>query len=221
MGSGYGVIEYAGGSSLGIVGTLRTPDYLDFLQPLAIVPTQDSAMKNENVAVLVVVARTPSAVAALASTVASLLDADDDSKVKIRTSSVLAELRGVIGDQLADSGRALVLILFASSALLTAFVLLALILMKRKDFGRRRALGATRGSIVGLILIQTTGIALFGSMLGTCSALGYLAASGSALPDASYCAALCICSVFVAIVGSVIPAVVAATREPIRELRVP
>ncbi len=102
-----------------------------------------------------------------------------------------------------------------------AILLYGLVMMRRKDFGRRRALGATRSLIVTLLLAQTAILAVIGITIGTAASTIILRISGDPLPGLAFMGALGILTLATAMIAAAIPAIIASRREPIRELRVP
>ena len=92
--------------------------------------------------------------------------------------------------------------------------------MRRKDYGRRRALGASRSFIISLLLTQTALLALVGSIIGAILATAILLIMGDPLPGIPFTAAVTVLAILASALGAVIPAIVASRREPIRELRV-
>lgn len=203
-----------------IAGEAEVPDHLRFLEPLVLVPRSDESADPE-IALLVVTAARPELVATLADVVQSVLGLSDPSKAKLSTSEDLATLRGLIGGELVTFGRSLVLALFAVSGLLVAAILYGLVMMRRKDFGRRRALGATRGLIITLLLIQIGVLSAVGAFAGAFAAFIALAVSGDPQPSPEYYIAICVMAMTASLVAAVAPAVVASRRDPLEELRVP
>ncbi len=208
------------GSEYSVVGTIVPPAYLDSYEPLLLYP-QAVPGTPQKIASFVVIAKQADQVAALATTITSLLGAVDPSKVNVTTSAQLAELRGLVEGQLGGFNTSLVLLVFALTAVLVAVILYALVIMRRKDFGRRRALGATRGTIIALLLIQTGITAIIGAVLGCAGALVYLAITGDPLPGPTFVLATGILAVLIATVAALVPAIAASRRDPIHELRVP
>jgi putative ABC transport system permease protein len=100
-------------------------------------------------------------------------------------------------------------------------ILTGLVILRRKDFGRRRALGATRALIVCLVLTQTLGLAAGGAVLGTAIATLVLSFDGDPLPGIAFTSGICVLAIAVSLVAAVVPATFASRRDPIRELRVP
>ncbi len=207
------------GDDYAIAGRISTPDYLQFLEPIILVP-QDAAAPAP-VSVLVVVASRPDLVAPVSQAVQSLLSVDDITKVKLSTSKQLATLRALIEGQLGSFGRNLVIVIFALTAVLVAAILYGLVMLRRKDFGRRRALGASQALIIGLLLTQVATLALAGALLGSVAAAIALAATGDPLPGLDFFTSICVLAIAISVIAAVIPALAAARRDPLTELRVP
>ena len=209
------------GANYAVGGEIRTPDYLEMLEPLVIVPRTAGSDANETVSVLVVIASRPDLVTPVAQAVQSVLAVDDPSKIKITTSEALATLRALVQGQLGSFGRNLVIVIFALTAVLVAAILYGLVMLRRKDFGRRRALGASRGLIVALLLIQMVALSALGAIAGTGIALASLLLTGDPLPGPAFLAALAVLAVTVGILAAIVPAIAASRRDPLKELRVP
>ena len=214
-----GGLTAAAGGDYAVAGQIPVPDYLDFLQPLIVVP--QAADQIGTVSVLVVIASRPDLVAPVSQAVQSVLAVDDPTKVKISTSESLATLRALIEGQLGSFGRNLVVVIFALTAILVAAILYGLVMLRRKDFGRRRALGASQTLIVGLLLAQVSILAAAGAILGSVAALIGLRATSDPLPDIGFIVAVNILAVTVGLIAALLPALAAARRDPLRELRVP
>ncbi len=221
-----GLVDVAGGITLttgaryGVAGRINTPDFLAGFEPVVLVPER-AGTGDEPVNVLVVIAASPDLVSPVADAVVSVLAPDDSTKITVKTSEALAQLRGLIQGQLGSFSRGLVLIMLAITGLLVAIILYGLVMMRRKDFGRRRALGATRALVVGLLLTQTLILAIIGVAAGIIVAIVVLLAAGDPLPGMTFFTATGILAVATAVIAALVPALVASRREPIKELRVP
>lgn len=226
-----GAVKTIDGIEVPISGRISTPEHLTFLEPLLIVPyTPETTDKDgsdirfdshRHVATLVVLAQDASQVSVLTDVVKSLLDVADPQSVTVESSEQLAHLRGLIDTQLGSANRALVIAIFALTAVLVASILYALVLMRRKDYGRRRALGATRSFIMALVLTQVASLAVIGAALGAAVASGALMLSESPQPPLDYYLSIALLAIATAVVAGVLPAGLAATRDPAKELRVP
>jgi len=210
------------GSDYAVTGRIDVPDYLQFLEPLVIVPqTVDPDAAPAPVSVLVVIAARPDLVAPVSQAVQSVLAVDDPTKVTLSTSETLAELRALVQGQLGSFGRNLVVVIFSLTAVLVAAILYGLVMLRRKDFGRRRALGASQGLIVGLLLTQMVMLSTIGAVLGGIGAAIGLIATGDPLPGIDFFASVGILAVVTGLVAALVPALAAARRDPLKELRVP
>lgn len=208
------------GDDLAVVGELEVPDYLTFLEPLVVVPNS-SPEDAQPVTVLVVIADRPDLVAPLSGVVASVLGVSDPTMVSVTTSENLATLRALIEGQLGSFGRELALLIFGVSAVLVAAILYGLVMLRRKDFGRRRALGASQPLILALLLIQMALLGTGGALIGTAIAALGLVLGGDPLPGFQFTVAVNVLAVSVAVVAAIAPALAAARRDPLTELRVP
>lgn len=214
-----GSITLVGQRSYGVVGALEVPEYLAAFEPLVLIPRPDMT-GSEPVSVVLVVVAAPELVGAVSDAVTSVLSPDDPTKISVLTSETFTQLRALVQGQLGEFSRGLVLALLAVTGGLMASLMYGLVMMRRKDFGRRRALGATRGFIVLLLLMQTGILALLGIVIGIGLALVALLSTGDPLPGVGFTAALAVLTLVTALVATVLPALIASRREPIRELRV-
>lgn len=229
-----GSITTSSGLEYPIAGRLNVPDFLAFLEPLIIAPADPARVPalsdpegspnvhgGDSLAVLVVVAVEASQVTPLQEIVIGVADVHDPTLIKLETSERLAQLRDLIDAQLGGAGQALVAAIFGLTAVLVAAILYALIMMRRRDFGRRRALGASRGLILVLVMTQVVVVAAFGATVGGMIAFAALAASSDPQPSPQYYGAIVLLAVGTATLASLVPAIAAASRDPARELRVP
>ncbi|NYJ19784.1 FtsX-like permease family protein [Glaciibacter psychrotolerans] len=216
-----GGLTSSAGASYAVAGEIRTPDYLAMLEPLVIVPQTRDTNADQTVSVLVVIANRPDLVAPVAQAVQSVLAVDDPTKVKITTSEELATLRALVQGQLGSFGRNLVIVVFALTAVLVAAILYGLVMLRRKDFGRRRALGASRGLIIALLLVQMAVLSIVGTAVGTGLAIASLRLTGDPLPGPAFLSALAVLAVAVGLLAALVPAIAASRRDPLKELRVP
>ena len=207
------------GASYSVGNASPSPAFIDFLEPLIIVPQEASAVGQ--VSVLIVIAERPDLVEPVADAVVSVLSVGDPAKVKLTTSEGLADLRALVAGTLGDFSRDLVLVVFAVTAVLVAGIFYALVMMRRKDFGRRRALGASRGLIVAMLLVQVVASSIAGSVIGSSVAAAALVYSDDPLPGPDFFVAVAALAVLVTIVAALPPAILAANRDPLKELRVP
>ncbi|WP_246159845.1 ABC transporter permease [Microbacterium rhizomatis] len=215
-----GSVTTTAGIDYAVVGRVATPEFLSGLEPLLIVP-QAEANSAAPVTLMVVIAQRPDLVTPVSAAVLSVLAVDDPAKISVQTSEALAQLRTLVQSQLETFSRGLVLVMLAATAVFVSVILYGLVMMRRKDFGRRRALGASRGLIIALLLTQTTVLAAIGIAVGLTASVIALLATRDPLPGFGFTAGLTLLALFSAVLAALLPAVIASRREPIRELRVP
>lgn len=144
----------------------------------------------------------------------------DPGEITVVSPSGLADLQRALGGDLGDYGRGVLLVTVGGGAVLVAVVVLAEVLLRRRDLGRRRALGASRRGLIGLVVARTAVAALPGALLGA------VAGSVASLvwaqpPPAHFTLAVTVLTGQVSAAAAVLPAALAATRDPVRVLRVP
>lgn len=220
MPDGAGSITTTTGQEYAVAGEIHAPDYLRGFEPVVLVP-QPIPTGEEPVGVIVVIVERPDLVVPVSDALTSVLAVDDPTTVTIQTSEALAQLRAIVQSQLGTFSRGLVLVTLLVTGLLVAVILYGLVMMRRKDFGRRRALGATRGLIVALLVAQTAILAVLGLGIGLLAGSIALVASGDPLPGGAFLGALGLLTLATAVLAALVPALLASRREPIRELRVP
>lgn len=212
-GSTTGGLRSADGSYASVVGVLKPPGFLRSLQPLVLQPRDDAF----DCSVVVILASDVSVVDALTAAVPTLLP----SPVQVSASTDLVAMRAQVQTQVGILGNGLVLGVLGASAVLVGMIQMVLVTMNRKDYGRRRALGARRSLIVQLV----TAIALiegaFGVAIGIVFANVTMIAVADPLPDVWFQLSVVVLALAACLVGSVIPAWFASRRDPLVELRVP
>ena len=160
-------------------------------------------------------------VAQTADAALSVLAPENPTSVAVETSETLASVRAAVQGELGRSGRQLVTLVLTAGLVLTALNVYGTVTSRRRDFGRRRALGASRPTIIGLIAAQTTITAIFGAALGTAVTSIVLIETTGEPPDARFAVAIAALATIAALVAAIPPGLVAAYRDPVRILRVP
>lgn len=219
---GSGSIRVVDGQEFQVTAEFHAPAFLSPLQPLIVIPSNRSAL-TEPIPLnsIVVLSRTPESVALITDLARrQIADIPRDS-ITLSTSEQMAALRAAIGGELTRQGRMVLLGVLGAAAAATFINVWGFVLMRRKDFGRRRALGATRVTIVVLIVGQVFLTAAVAAPIGAAAGLAWLIAEGSLLPAAAYVCAVITALTLTAVVAAALPAAIAARRDPIHELRVP
>lgn len=203
-----------------VVGSLTMTDELTPLEPVALVSSPLPAAA-EPVAILVVVVTAAHDVEPVRETLISLLAVTDPTTITVTTSDDLVLVRDAVSGQLRGYSQTLIFGALGLTVVLVAAVQTGVIMLRRKDYGRARALGATRGLVALLVLAQSTLLAGLGAVLGGILAMAALAVTEQPLPGAQFVAAVVVLTLGVGTVAALAPALVAARRDPLTELRMP
>ena len=217
--TGRGSVYDTAGTETLITGDVELPVHLASMNPVVLIPGHSQA--GEPVVLITVVAHKPADLPLITHLVSDALSDLDPATVKMETSQRLADLRAVLEGQLTRQSHTLVLGILIGSAFAIMVNVWSLALTRRKDFGRRRALGATRTMILGLLTGQVAIIATVGAIAGVATGAAVIAITGDPLPPISYLTAVAAAFITTAIATAAIPAVWAANRDPLTELRVP
>jgi putative ABC transport system permease protein len=168
-----------------------------------------------------VVARSTQDVVVLERAVPALLQARNRFEVVVESPTALVELQAVVAGELGESARQLMLLVLSAGLVLIGITLYGATATRRRDFGRRRALGASRSTIVVLVLLHTAFAASIGATLGTASGAAILRATEGARPPGAFIVGVAALAMLAALVAAVLPALSAAARDPVSILRVP
>ncbi|MGO3796930.1 MAG: hypothetical protein ACTJGR_07420 [Pauljensenia sp.] len=152
--------------------------------------------------------------------VLAMIGTSDPTQIQVDSPQGIAMTSQLLTGQIAAGNRATLLLILGAGAFFVAIVSLTDVLLHRKDLGRRRALGITRGALTTLTTLRTTGPALLGAVLGGTGALIWSTTRGVA-PPADFTAAVTILTTLVALVATIPPAAWAAHRDPVTVLRTP
>lgn len=168
-----------------------------------------------------VVADSVEAVAPIARAVVSLAGVTDVQDLAVSTPEALTSLTEVVSGQLGIVSRQQ-----AAGAMLAGLIFVAVTMYaatsgRRRDFGRRRALGASRSILVALVIGQALWPATAGAVLGSVAGLTLVYRLTSALPMPSFTIAVAVLVLIIALIAAVPAALSAAFRDPVRVLRVP
>src|SRR5699024_8678600 len=157
---GTGTVETTEGLIAPVVGRVGLPDYLTFMEPLAVRQGEGDGA----VAIIVVVAKRAADVEALTPVVGAATLSSDPSLVSVSTSDELAQLQLVVAGQLGGHSRSLAAAILLATGAMVFALMFGLVMIRRKEFGRRRALGASQTLIVMLVLGRTAVAAIPGAV---------------------------------------------------------
>ena len=219
LAAGAGGVAVGAGAAVPVVGTLDVGDLLGFLdRGVLVTPAEGDPGPVRSIHLLT---HRPEDVAAVADAAQLLTGAGDAQAVRIETSETLADVRAAVAGELGRFGRRLVTIVLGVGLVLVGLNVYGSITLRRRDFGRRRALGASRSVIAALVLGQTLLVAILGAAGGAAVGAGVVVRVAGAAPAASFVVAVAALAVLSAAAAALIPAGIAAHRDPITVLRVP
>lgn len=144
----------------------------------------------------------------------------DPASVAVQSPVAMAQLHDEVVGDLGAFGRSMLYGSLGVGALLVGIVVFADILVRRKDLGRRRALGATRSTIIWLMVLRTLLPAIIGAFAGTMSGI-LLAQRAGSLPPLAFCFGILILALISAAASALAPATYAAHSDPVKVLRTP
>ncbi|KGM13923.1 FtsX-like permease family protein [Cellulomonas bogoriensis] len=171
--------------------------------------------------VLYVVAAGATDAARLAEDIEHVLPAREPTHVDIAASTSVLQLREVVTGTLGAGARLLMAGVLVMGLVVLAVTMFGAVAGRRRDFGRRRALGASRSSVVVLVLVQAACAGTVGVTLGTAAGVGAVVLLAGSAPGAAFVAGLMGVVLLVTLLAAVPPAVTASRRDPVSILRVP
>ncbi len=199
-------------------GSFLASEPLRFLNRSLIVGVDSSTAEIRRIHILVA---SPADVARVADAALTLAAAQDERSVAVTTAETLVEVRAAVQGELGSYGRNVISLVLSAGLLLAGLNAYGSVNNRRRDFGRRRALGASRGSIVRIVAYQTAVPAMTGALVGTISTEVGLALTSAGTIDARFASAIVILATLATTLASVPSSVLAAFRDPVRVLRVP
>ncbi|ACZ32177.1 protein of unknown function DUF214 [Xylanimonas cellulosilytica DSM 15894] len=145
----------------------------------------------------------------------------DVNALTVETPAGAIALRDVIAGRLGAASRQRMAVVMGVGAAIIAVTIASATASRRRDFGRRRALGATRSALVATTLAQSSLGALAGITLGTLAGVATLAATTGSLPSWRFVAGVAGLALLLTLATATPIAAHAAHRDPLRILRVP
>lgn len=202
---------------LAVVGTFTARPPFDQLDVGAIGRASDPTTPATTLSVVV---DTADQAAATQQALLGIVAPPNIQDLTIQSPATLAQLQADLGDDIGRYGSSLTLLVLGAGAALVAVVVLVDVLVRRSDLGRRRALGASRSVIVGLVVLRTAYAAGLGAVLGVVAGWGIARWSAVAVPW-DFAGAVGVLALLCAVAASAPFAVGAARQDPVRILRTP
>lgn len=209
-----------------VVGQVDPTGTLTALEPYILVNPATTEVPGATgsdtagVTTLYVLADRAADVLAVQDSLQQLIGIDNTTTFTITASQTLADLGIAISGELGTAGRAQSVGVLGAGVLVIALSTYAAVSSRKRDFGRRRALGASRGAIIGLVLTQVAIPALAGAVVGTAAGWLFTQIIG-ATPSWTFALAVAVLAVTAALAAAVPVSWAAARRDPVRILRIP
>lgn len=219
LGRGLGcvrAIDQPDADPVGVVGVFEATGPLAFLNDTVLVATAPDDV--ETLRYVCVMAADVTLVDRLESVLTTSTPALDPRVVAVETPQGAIALSDVIAGRLGAASRQLMAVVMGIGAVIVGVTVLSAVIARRRDFGRRRALGATRSALVATLLVQC---AVVGIAVGTGAGLATLAASTGSLPSWRFVVGVAGLALLLTLATATPIAAYAAHRDPLRILRVP
>lgn len=214
-----GALVDAAGIERVLRGPVDLPVMLRRLGPVALTPSATGDLPAVSLVAFSVGSLDD--VDAVTDTAVALFPAEHRRSLQVQRSGGLLAARDAVHNEFGSLAPTLLAALLVGTGTCVAAGALAGVLARRRDYGRRRALGASREAIGALVAVHAIALSVAGAAAGTGGAVLFLIATGSSAPPLDFLVAVVTAAVTIGSAASVLPAVAAARREPLRELRVP
>ncbi len=207
------------GRELAVVGTFETDTPLRFLQQRMLRSPGPSPSTEEVQAVYFGVEDASNIPSVVAGALMALAP-DRSTSITVETAEALVAVRAAVRGELEVFSRQLVTLVLGIGLVLVALNLYGTVTSHRRDFGRRRALGASRSLVVGLVVFQTVLVATIGVFVGMAVGAGLIWRWTGSVMSLDFALAIGALAILTAVLGTIPPALMAAFRDPVRILRV-
>lgn len=211
-----GFVQTRVGMQYPIVGAFNASEPFDDLNGGVLTPAGDDTRLTQ----LRVLVTNMEDVRATQSSILSILSPADPQKMQLRSGRDLVEQAFSVGGLTAQFGQTTFLLILGVGALFVSAVVLSDVLIRRRDLGRRRALGASRTTLVSLVVARNVAAGAIGAIAGSAIA-ALLAAQTSSMPPLKFIIAVAVLALLACAIASLPPAIYAAHRDPVRVLRTP
>lgn len=138
-------------------------------------------------------------------------------QLSVERSSEVGPLDQAITGTVRQYGAMIVVTTLATSMLVSALM----VHTRRQEFGRRRALGATRGTIIALVMVQGALVVLIGATLGLFIGCFVVWIQFGGVLRLHFLGSILTTAVCGSALAQIPSAVIASVRDPVRVLRTP
>ncbi|MDO5533462.1 MAG: ABC transporter permease [Propionibacteriaceae bacterium] len=141
--------------------------------------------------------------------------------VRVSRADGLSALAGELTSGVTEGGFVVVFSVFAATWVVTAMMCLLMVRTRGTEFGRRRALGASRGWILALVLVQGALVTLPAALAGALAGVLWNQLSHHTTTPVTLVVWLVAWQVLGAATAQLPPALAASLKDPVRVLRSP
>jgi putative ABC transport system permease protein len=178
------------------------------------------ATEEDEITRLVVVARRFGDVTRLETMLRDVIGIDP-SDIDVSSTAQFEAALAAIAGEVGRFNRSITLVSVGVGMIFLSLIVYGILQERRRDFGRRRTLGASRSLLIVLVTLQTLAIAIPGCIAG--ALVGWITAANlsGAEPSATFILDVTMLGLLAAVAAALPPATVAAFRDPVAALRVP
>lgn len=213
-----GAVETVGGTQVPVTGSFTARGPLEVLETSVLVVDDDY---DGPIRRIYLHAATPEDVVTVAAAAGIAVGDRDGARPRVEVADDVAAIRAAVRGELGGAGRATVLQALGAGLCLAALTIFAGVQARRRDFGRRRAVGATRAQLMGVVILQTALVAVIGATVGAAAGAFVAYRLGGSWPGWTYPVAVVVLTVMAMAAAAIIPALTAAYRDPVAAIRVP
>ena len=211
-----GFVATKAGRQFPVVGAFKAAAPFDDLNNGLITPSDESDALLQ----MRVLVTSFQDLSATQSAISRIMGAQDPTTMTVESGRSLVEQSFTVTHVAAGFGRTSFLLILAIGALFVGAVVFSDVLIRRRDLGRRRALGCSRSALVQIVVAHATTAAIFGALLGSTISVTISAHAKNSVPI-TFATAVAILSIFTCAIAALPPAIYAAHRDPVRVLRTP
>ncbi|MFV0307948.1 MAG: FtsX-like permease family protein [Desertimonas sp.] len=214
---GVGAVELANGLQRNVTGNVPAPRGFPVGGPALLVP----ASAGDRLDTVVVRVTSTTYLPIVRSVVLGAATGRVGDEIQVSESESLAAATDRLTSLGAAQDRSLKLGAIAIAVATNGAIGVYVVTTRRRDLGRKRALGASSTQLLAMTVAGHATVTLLGSLVGLVAAVVIGSRAGSAPPSLSLVTAATAASTGAGLLGILPPALVAASRSPLSELRRP
>jgi putative ABC transport system permease protein len=208
------------GTSRAVVGAFSASGAITDLDRLVLIQPEATSAPSRATLVYLLADQAEN-VAGMVREVRALAAVSPVDSLVIRTAPELVELAAVLSGEIGGLSRQLALGAILVGVVLVALTMTLALSTRRRDFGRRRALGASRSALIALTLLEAAFPVVIGVIVGTIVGLTAVILWMGAAPPIGFIVAADLLIALAGTAAAIPPAALAAAQDPVRILRVP